>query len=195
MRTTITICLLLLACFCHEATHCQPAYEPIKADTVSNFEKFVRIFEVPGVEKSDLYRIAKKWTAINYRSAQHVIQLDDAESGELIIKGISKSVKSYYALGEVFRNDIRHVLTISVKSNKIRVALEFVDIIYPRTSGYSIGNQYVSGSAGREENIKIPLTKGRKKDIALLKKGLVQEANNVFESILEALYSKESSDW
>lgn len=42
---------------------------------------------VNGIAKNELYNRAKKWTAENFKSAKDVIQLDDKESGKIIIKG------------------------------------------------------------------------------------------------------------
>ncbi|MFZ4754327.1 MAG: hypothetical protein ACOYLG_13370, partial [Chitinophagaceae bacterium] len=86
-------------------------------------------------------------------------------------------------------------LSIQIKEGKVRVSLMFTHLIYSATSGSSIGGTYIAGRSGGEDSMNFCLTKYRKKDRALLKKGLVQEANDVFESILKALYSKESSDW
>lgn len=44
--------------------------------------------------KSDLFTSINKWISINYNSAQNVIQMNDAESGTIIIKGINEVIYS-----------------------------------------------------------------------------------------------------
>lgn len=79
--------------------------------------------------KTDLFALINKWISINYNSAQNVIQMNDAESGTIIIKGINEVnysnltgkflAPSYSA--DVISSKFNHTIEINVKDNKFRV--------------------------------------------------------------------------
>lgn len=84
-----------------------------------------RIIErVPGVNKSQLYARAKVWTAIFFKSAQAVTQLDDKENGTLILKGLSHE---YYTMRNLLKEQVVYYLhftvRIDVKDNKYRAII------------------------------------------------------------------------
>lgn len=79
--------------------------------------------------KSELFALINKWISINYNSAQNVIQMNDAESGTIIIKGINEVVYSNLPgklLAPSYTPDktstkFNHTIEINVKENKFRV--------------------------------------------------------------------------
>ena len=46
------------------------------------------IFEIKEKTKAEIFASINKWVSINYNSAKNVVQMNDLESGTIIIKGI-----------------------------------------------------------------------------------------------------------
>ena len=91
------------------------------------------IFEANGKTKVELFSAINKWISVNYNSANSVIQLNDLESGTIIVKGINtivnKSfVKSFLhpdlqkkASFNTMTYNFSHLIEINIKDNKFRV--------------------------------------------------------------------------
>lgn len=95
------------------------------------------IFEVKEKSKSDLFSELNKWVSINYKASKHVIQMNDKESGILIIKGTNEvqyenAWKSLYKKSEIIPKystlKISHLIEINVKDNKFRIIYKLTDI-------------------------------------------------------------------
>jgi hypothetical protein len=73
---------------------------------------------VPGVSKDQLYSRAFEWVAKTYNSARAVIQMQDKESGKLVVKGLTRiSIRGYE--GGV----VTHTLSIYVKDGRYKYIL------------------------------------------------------------------------
>ena len=48
------------------------------------------VFEVKEKSKAEIFASINKWVSINYNSAKNVVQMNDLESGTIIIKGINE---------------------------------------------------------------------------------------------------------
>jgi hypothetical protein len=91
--------------------------------------------------KSEIFTAVNKWISLNYNSAQNVIQLNDSESGTIIIKGINEITYSNLA-GKVISKSspesntakFNHTIEINVKENKFRVIYKLTDMISPDPS-------------------------------------------------------------
>ncbi|MCM2302791.1 MAG: DUF4468 domain-containing protein [Flavobacteriaceae bacterium] len=98
------------------------------------------VFEV-NKTKSELFTLINKWISINYYSAQNVIQMNDAESGTVIIKGINEVVYSNLPakvlqpnskyVPEKTSTKFNHTIEINIKDNKFRVVYTLTDVISP----------------------------------------------------------------
>ncbi len=89
---------------------------PMLEDGRRGYSEVIQVENVPAAE---LYARAKAWVAIAYRSAQHVIQLDDAATGKLVIKGNFASSFDA-AAGPVY---IGHTLVVESKDGRYRYTL------------------------------------------------------------------------
>lgn len=49
------------------------------------------IFDVKGKSKSEIFSSINRWISLNYNSSKDIIQLNDKESGTIIVKGINIS--------------------------------------------------------------------------------------------------------
>lgn len=91
------------------------------------------IFEANGKTKVELFSAINKWISINYNSANSVIQLNDLESGTIIVKGINTIVNKSF-IKSFLHTDLQkktsfntmtynfsHLIEINVKDNKFRV--------------------------------------------------------------------------
>lgn len=98
-------------------------------------KKVVAIFEIEGKNKSQLFSIINKWISINYNSAKNVIQMNDKESGTIIVKGINKvSYKTSLTFEnpsffpKTFFLSFRHLIEINIKDNRFRVIYKVIDV-------------------------------------------------------------------
>ncbi len=80
------------------------------------------IITTDSIKKSKLYINAKKWIVNTYKSAKNVIQLDDKESGEIILKGNSE-VFYDKMLGMGVSVNVNHVFKISIRDFKYKYEL------------------------------------------------------------------------
>jgi hypothetical protein len=103
-------------------------------DSILNLDikekKMTATVEVTGKSKSEIYSSINKWVSLNYNSANNVIQMNDKESGIMIVKGLSavsyiNPSRATYPKTKVFpiRNEmlLNHLLEIKVKENKYRL--------------------------------------------------------------------------
>ncbi len=92
-------------------------------------------FENKEKSKSELFALINKWISVNYNSAKNVIQMNDAESGTIIIKGINEI--SYKNAGKVLNPKLatefstikfNHLIEINIKDNKYRIIYKLINI-------------------------------------------------------------------
>ncbi len=79
------------------------------------------VVPVEGAPAAELYSRAKLWIANSYRSAKTVIDLDDKESGRLIVKGTFTIPVPAGLITKA--TTYRHQLTIEVKDGRFRYTL------------------------------------------------------------------------
>lgn len=73
-----------------------------------------QIIQVDGINRDQMFSKALEWIALNYNSAQDVLQLSDKESGKIICKGNFAT--------NLFMKDgwINHTLILEFKENRYR---------------------------------------------------------------------------
>ncbi|MBK9299108.1 MAG: DUF4468 domain-containing protein [Bacteroidetes bacterium] len=90
----------------------------------STAKKFIidTVIEAESKTKDALHSLVIEWIALNYKSANDVIQLNDKENGTIIAKGVYVNVifAPVLALGY----EVGHTLTIKIKDNKIKVTID-----------------------------------------------------------------------
>lgn len=119
-KLLFTAALIFSACVCFSQ---QSAVEVI----VSEFPTYQGVVSVPGVSRADIYSRAKAWVATAYNSAQDVIQLDDKESGRLIVKG--NTIVPMRSLGMEFGMRVHNTLTIEARDGRFRYTILVTDVI------------------------------------------------------------------
>ena len=80
--------------------------------------RYKGVIEAPGLTATDIYNRAKKWVAQNYRSSKDVIQLNNKETGEIIVKGYATLKYSHPLYAGIWRS--YHILLIQIKDGKYR---------------------------------------------------------------------------
>ena len=103
-------------------------------DSILNLDikerKITATVDAIGKTKSEIYSIINKWVSINYNSANDVIQMNDKESGIMIVKGLSavsfiNPTRAIYPKTKAFPTKnkmlLNHLLEIKVKDNKYRL--------------------------------------------------------------------------
>ena len=96
------------------------------------------VFEVKEKTKSEIFSSINKWITLNYNSSKTVLQMNDLESGTIIIKGINEvtyknSAKELYPkdkyVGENTTTKFNHLIEINIKDNKFRVIYKLIDMV------------------------------------------------------------------
>ena len=91
------------------------------------------IFEANDKTKAELFSAINKWISVNYNSANSVIQLNDLESGTIIVKGINTIVNKSFIKSflhpdlqkktsfNTMTYNFSHLIEINIKDNKFRI--------------------------------------------------------------------------
>ena len=92
-------------------------------------------FNVKDKSKSEIFASINKWISINYNNAKNVVQMNDLESGNIIIKGINEvkyknPIKIIYPniAAEYTTSKFNHLIEVNVKDNKFRVIYKLIEI-------------------------------------------------------------------
>lgn len=144
----------------------QTIFGQILKDSLSGKYQCTGIVLVDSVKKDELFSRTKEWIALNYKSANDVIQLADKETSKIILKG-NFSTSLFLKQGW-----LGHTLVLDFKDGKLRY-------LYTDFNYYSQG----SGSMGFESSMmsKKKIIKTTEENIASsilnLKKYLATKSN------------------
>ena len=166
------------------------------------------IFDVNGKTKAELFSAINKWISVNYKSANSVIQLNDAEAGTIVIKGNADyPIKNYFkpflnylfqnSNYDYFYNPFSHLIQIDIKDNKFRVKYTITGCnnssssfeinnkeIYNGINFIDHNNVFVDYNAFADSYIKayyIGATKKNKEKFIAVLKPFFEEVNVVLE--------------
>lgn len=80
------------------------------------------VIQVEGKSKAEIYSGLRIWVATTYKSAQKVIQMDDKESGTLIIKAIFNYKKGgmFYS---AYEGHVSYTLKLQAKDGRFRAEM------------------------------------------------------------------------
>jgi len=122
----------------------------------------IGIFEAEGKSKNELYASINKWISINYNSSKSVIQMNDKESGTIIIKGINELAytnieKAVYPNNRFHSENTStkfdHLIEINIRDNKFRISYRITDIV---TEKYNLTDKFftcINFNGENEEDI------------------------------------------
>lgn len=93
------------------------------------------VFEIKEKTKAEIFASINKWVSINYNSVKNVVQMNDLESGTIIIKGINEvmhknPLKIIYPnlVAEFNTTKFNHLIEVNVKDNKFRIIYKLLEI-------------------------------------------------------------------
>ncbi len=200
------------------------SYYCIGQEYESEEKSVTGIYEIPETNKSVLFASINKWISINYNSAKNVIQLNDKESGTIIIKGINEviyknTMKTLYPKNKYIQDystiKFNHLIEINIKDNKYRIIYRIIDIASEDTGSNNIVFKCVNLNGTKEESIieynqfiDNLLKKGligvkKREKFQSLTKPMFEELNTsllndikqTMKSIKQSVFSKSKNDW
>jgi len=125
MRTTIIFILLPLFAFTQNPSSLHYGIMP----TVNSKITYTGVVQADSIAASELYRRAKKFVAMNYKSAKDVIQYDDPQKGELICKGsVKQSWQSSYS--DIQDTYVTHTFSIECRDGRYKYSITDLRITY-----------------------------------------------------------------
>lgn len=137
----LTLLLLLISC----TAFAQEKFE---------FSKYTAtgIFDVENKSEEEIYSLLNRWISLNYNSAQNVIQLNDKEAGNIIVKGINtvqyKNVSKKLdpdndLISDYSEVKYNHTIEFNIKNGKYRVIYTLTDIVSPgQIAGFNVDDLY-----------------------------------------------------
>jgi hypothetical protein len=157
------------------------------------------IFEVKEKTKAEIFASINKWITLNYNSAKNVVQMNDLESGTIIIKGINEviyknSMKELYPnnkyVEEYSRTKFNHLIEINIKDNKFRIIYKITDIATEDVGYNSLIFNCIDFNGIKESAI---IEYNDKMD-GLLKQGLIgKEKRENFKSLTKPMFESLSN--
>lgn len=81
--------------------------------------EYTQVIQAPNFDKDQIYSQAREWMAVNFNSAQDVIQMDDREAGKIISKGIVNIPN--HTLGHV-----NFTLEIHIRDGRFRYSINHI---------------------------------------------------------------------
>jgi hypothetical protein len=152
------------------------------------------VFEIKEKTKAEIFASINKWISINYNSAKNVVQMNDLESGTIIIKGINEviyknSMKELYPnnkyLLEYTTTKFNHLIEINIKDNRFRIIYRITDIA-SEDGGYNYLILNLIAFDGINDNA---ITAYNDKMEPLLKMGLIgKEKREKYKSLTKPMF-------
>jgi len=151
---------------------------------------------VPGVSKNELYLRAKLWTAMAFKSAQNVIQLDDKEGGSLVIKALSVQYFEYklFGLANPIRYYLHYMARFTIKEGKYRMIIsdftvETIASQYAASVSYPVDSDYKSLNEWNQNAKTGNMEFNRQSDLGgksavRIKFGIINDIDNVSKGLL-----------
>jgi hypothetical protein len=111
LSITAFLCLI-------KVSYCQDIKLPI--DTSTHKVSYSVITTTAAIKQKELHSKAKQWVVFYFKSAKDVIQMDDADNGKLIIKGVTGGYHTTFR-NSVYAENLYYVIIISTKDGKYKI--------------------------------------------------------------------------
>lgn len=176
-------------------------YKQLPIDAITKIVSFKRELNFTNSNKNKIYAKAKIWIADTWKSANEVIQMDDKESGNIIVKGFSQVyINSGYKILGVQKQKMWYTVKISISDNSL--VINVTDIFtetYPNPSqynGYSSAtyNEYAETYNMTDENAKIIKHRSSGREMIDLNAGSLVESLASFTKDLDLEANNMTSD-
>ncbi len=124
-----------------------------QTETKIDLGHYSKVLDFPNNTKIELFNAINKWLTLNYNSAKDVIQLNNLENGEIVVKGIV-NIDALIMFGKGVQKPIHHTLSIKIKENKIKVDLDYNEIVfdYLNSNNNKIVAEYLTHKAIRQKD-------------------------------------------
>ncbi|WP_343304419.1 DUF4468 domain-containing protein [Chitinophaga niabensis] len=158
MKNTIIIFFLVMSTNCLSQSTTQYLLDVLPI--IEGSVKYIGIEKLDSLNRNIIYDRGKRWVVDSYKSANDVIQLDDKENGEIVLKGYFKENWEATFM-TIIAVDIYQTVKLQFKDGRYRYEIGNIRFKY-RTSGTTIGTTYISG--GSFDVSPEEFAKGRKKN-------------------------------
>jgi len=170
----------------------------IFSQTINNDKNgYYEIIKVDSLSKQQIYDSSKEWIALNYKSANDVIQLDT--ENKIIVKGVFKipylNNEQIYNHSLIFSfKDSRYKVEIILNTMRINLSTKITNIEngYLSTNREEIYKQIISNPLYQEKNIKTNFLEQFKKMGLSEKKALKEWEKN--KTVMLSSIPKSSND-
>lgn len=162
------------------------SYEDIKLPEIDGKVTYQEVIEVPKTNSDELYQRAKLWFVNEFKTSEHVIELDSRTDGIIAGNGITSLI--IQSLGYSIETVVDFSIKIEIKESRYR---------------YTISNFLLTNSV----NNKIPIETFFSEEWMFKKNGKIRNASlkwfeafnleilEMEESIKETMRKSASSDW
>lgn len=144
------------------------------------FPDYQGVVTVEGKAMDDIYSNIKAWIAMNFKSANDVIQLDDKDNGKLIVKG--NVVVYFTALKKKYPARVNFTLSVDVRENRFRYTYLVTDV------------KDESGQ-GSPSIMKAINEKPKRPNIIEIKEEIAASFSKMIEDIYNSINDDSSEDW
>jgi len=158
-------------------------------DSATHSIAYDTIIQASGVNKDNIFALINQWIAIHYNSAKNVIQLNDKESGIIIVKGIFPTMVSGLSRGERM---VTHTMTIKVKDQKMKVSIDRFGIDLGTYGTYTLEGAIMGTTYGGGGSIRSCLYPPQRMEIQYNLQAIIMTN---FKSMSDALNKKDKTDW
>lgn len=106
-------------------------------------KRVTAVFSCDTLKKDDIFSRINKWIALNYNSANNVIQMSDKQAGTIVVKGINSvtynnPTKSAYPKSKyvpsTYELSLNHTIEINVKDGRFRTKYSINGINNPSSN-------------------------------------------------------------
>lgn len=96
----------------------------------NNCLTYVQVIDGGTQTKSQLYVLINYWVTQQFNDANSVIQLNDKETGTIIVQGYCEDIARYVGFGAMYYITIKPTIKIDIKDGKVRVteSLQYYDV-------------------------------------------------------------------
>lgn len=143
---TLLLILLIAPAICYAQTEDYPFEKnSVQIDSATNQISYRFTDTIGRRTKDQLFSKAMEWIALNFKSANDVIKLQDREGGKIIVKGLSRESYGFKLLGmNSAAGYTQHfTMDMTIRDGKYRVVLtDFVSVTDVRsTSSTSVPSE------------------------------------------------------
>ena len=92
----------------------------LPVDSTTGKITFIKIIEVNNKNKSEIYTIIKSWITENYKSPKDVINIDDKESGIILLKSFHQNIQTISNSNITLKTNYHYSLKFNMKDLKYK---------------------------------------------------------------------------